>query len=60
MELCDTCKQQACTKNIVTTKRGNLTIIKCLDYQKDTTKIKHYIKPLLVTAKRNYIIETER
>lgn len=59
MELCDTCNQEYCNKNIIVTKKNNLTIIKCLDYQKDTTKIKRYIRPLMVTAKRDYIMEVE-
>lgn len=60
MELCDTCKLIECRKNIVMKKRGNLTIIKCLDYKKDIEKVKGYMQPLLVTAKRDYVIDIER
>lgn len=60
MELCITCKQEKCSKNIVVTKKKNLTIIKCLEYQKDIEKVQGYLAPLIVTAKRNYVDFYER
>lgn len=34
MKLCDTCKNIACEKKLIIIKEDNLTIIKCLDYEK--------------------------
>lgn len=51
MELCETCTERNCRGRIVETKQENLTIIKCLDYEKDKEKIKGYKKPLERTAK---------
>ncbi len=53
MELCETCtKTKAkCKRRMKITKQDNLTIIKCLDYDKDKDKIQGYIKPKERTAK---------
>lgn len=52
MELCDTCKNSTCEKKLVIVKKNNLTIIKCLNYIKDDSKIKGYKKQLNRTAKQ--------
>ncbi len=54
MELCETCtkaKCKKCKKRIRIIKKDNLTIIKCLDYEKDQDKVKGYKKPLERTVK---------
>lgn len=51
MELCETCTKIKCNKNIVTIKKEDITIIKCLDYEKDENKIQGYTKPKERTAK---------
>ncbi|MGN1269357.1 MAG: hypothetical protein ACI4UU_00580 [Clostridia bacterium] len=51
MELCETCTERNCKGRIVETKKDNLVIIKCLDYEKDKDKIQGYKKPLERTAK---------
>lgn len=53
MELCETCKKDNCSKNIVTKQESNILIIKCLDYQKDNNKIKGYKKPIDRITKYN-------
>ena len=50
-ELCNYCKSKKC-KNIALDERENLKIIRCEDYEKDESKIKGYIKPIVVTARR--------
>lgn len=51
MILCETCTKRNCNKRIMKTIQDNLTTIKCLDYEKDVTKIKGYKKPIQKTAK---------
>ena len=46
MELCDSCKKTLCNKNMEITKQGNLVTIRCLEYEKDETKIQGYQRPL--------------
>lgn len=53
MELCSTCKRVKCNKLIVVTKQGNLTITRCLEYEKDVDKIKGYTQPLWITAHKS-------
>ena len=53
MKLCETCTKQNCKKNIVVIQEDNLTTTKCLDYEKDETKIRGYKKQLERTAKVN-------
>lgn len=52
MKLCETCTKQNCKKNIVVIQEDNLTTTKCLDYEKDESKIKGYKKQLERTAKQ--------
>lgn len=51
MELCETCTEKNCRHSIVAINENNLTTIKCLDYEKDISKIQGYKKPLERTAK---------
>lgn len=53
MKLCETCTKQNCKKNIIVIQEDNLITIKCLDYEKDETKIRGYKKQLERTAKIN-------
>lgn len=53
MKLCETCTKQNCKKRVVVIQENNLTTIKCLDYEKDETKIRGYKKQLERTAKVN-------
>lgn len=59
--ICSCCKNTHCTHNIIAhhISRENVTY-KCKEYLKDSKKLRPYIKPLLVTAKRDYVIETEK
>ena len=50
MKLCETCKNNKCSKKIITKQENNILIIKCLEYEKDENKIKGYRKPLERTA----------
>lgn len=52
MKLCDTCKNTTCEKKLIIVEKNNLTIIKCLDYKKDDSKIQGYKKHLNRTAKQ--------
>lgn len=52
MELCKTCKKTLCEKNMEIVKQGNLVTIRCLDYQKDESKIQGYKKQLNRTARQ--------
>lgn len=51
MNLCDSCKKTKCKKSIVIIEQQNLTTMRCLDYEKDETKIHPYKKPLKKTAR---------
>ena len=51
MKLCETCTKRNCKKEIVVIQENNLTTVKCLDYEKDETKIQGYKKQLERTAK---------
>lgn len=53
MELCKTCKKTLCEKNMEIVRQGNLVTIRCIDYEKDESKIKGYKKQLERTAKVN-------
>lgn len=53
MELCVTCKREKCNKLIVIEKQENIKTIKCLEYEKDATKIKGYTQPLWITAHKS-------
>lgn len=52
MKLCDTCKNTTCERKLMIIKEDNLTIIKCLNYIKDNSKIQGYKKQLERTAKQ--------
>ena len=56
MELCDTCKKTLCDKNMEIVIQDNLVTIRCLDYDKDESKIEGYKKPLSRTAKQSNTI----
>lgn len=51
MELCETCKNNNCSKKIIIKEESKIKTIKCLEYEKDKDKIKGYIKPKEKTAK---------
>ena len=51
MELCETCKNDNCSKKIIIKEESKIKTIKCLEYEKDKDKIKGYIKPKEKTAK---------
>ena len=51
MELCDSCKKTLCDKNMEIIKEGNLVTIRCIDYEKDESKIQGHKKQLERTAK---------
>ena len=53
MKLCETCTKRNCKKRVVVIQENNLITIKCLDYEKDETKIQGYKKQLERTAKIN-------
>lgn len=57
MELCETCKNKNCNKNLVITEQPHMRTIKCLDYEKDLDKIKGYKKPLERTAKQEKTVQ---
>lgn len=42
MKLCETCTKRNCKHSIVAIKQDGLITIKCLDYEKDESKIKAY------------------
>ena len=52
MELCDSCKRTLCEKNMEIIKEGNLVTIRCIDYEKDESKIHGYKKQLNRTARQ--------
>lgn len=52
MELCKTCKKTLCQKKIEIIKQGNLITIRCLEYEKDPSKIQGYKKQLYRTARQ--------
>lgn len=57
MKLCETCKNKNCNKNLVIIEQLNLKEVKCLDYEKDETKIKGYKEPLKRTAKQQKTVQ---
>ena len=56
MELCDTCKKTLREKHMEIVKQGNLVTIRCLDYEKDASKIQGYKKPLQRTARQGHTV----
>lgn len=49
-KVCKYCKAD-CTKALVFEEKENETVIHCIDYEKDATKIEGYKKPLERSAK---------
>ena len=56
MELCDSCKKTLCDKKMEITRQGNLITIKCLEYEKDLSKIHGYKKQLNRTARQYHTL----
>ena len=56
MELCKTCKKTLCDKNMEIIRQGNLITIRCLDYEKDASKIHGYKKQLNRTARQRDVL----
>ena len=52
MELCDSCKKTLCEKNMEIVKQGNLVTIRCIEYEKDPSKIQGYKRQLSRTARQ--------
>lgn len=52
MKLCETCTKRNCKNRVVVIQENNLITTKCLDYEKDESKIKGYKKQLERTAKQ--------
>jgi hypothetical protein len=57
--ICNYCKNKACSRAIVIVKEQDTITYRCDEYIKDITKIVPYEKPLLVTAKRDYVTDLE-
>ena len=56
MELCDSCKKTLCDKNMEITRQGNIITIRCLEYEKDASKIQGYKKQLNRTARQHHTL----
>ncbi len=54
MILCKTFTKRNCKKRIVVTQQDNITTIKCLDYNKDPSKIEGYKKENSYDYRRSY------
>lgn len=59
LKICQCCKNTDCDKNIIVNKDKDLLCYKCENYIRDEAKITPYEKPLVVTAKRDYLSNTE-
>lgn len=65
-QICNYCKNTECEKNeyfekkIIEIKVDGITIYKCVDYKKDSSKIIPIDPPLPVTAERDYVKYYER
>ena len=62
-KICLVCKKyntDKCPKIIQKEVRRDSSITFCTSYLKDSSKVKPYKKPLLVTAKRDYVNNVER
>lgn len=53
MELCETCKKEKCNKSLIIIEEGNLKTIKCVEYEKDISKIRGYEKPIKKVQNQN-------
>ena len=60
MELCNSYKKQNCNKSIVIEEHNNMRVTRCLEYEKDSSKIEGYKKPIAVTAIREYVSRMEK
>lgn len=58
-KLCSCCKNENCNHNIVITVKKNIVTYKCNEYIKNPKKLVPYKKPLIVTAKRDYVTEVD-
>lgn len=56
MELCDSCKKTLCDKKMEIIRQGNLITIRCLEYEKDSSKIQGYKKQLNRTARQHHTL----
>ncbi len=56
MELCETCKKEKCNKSLIIIEEGNLKTIKCVEYEKDISKIRGYEKLIKRSAKPKPVI----
>lgn len=55
-EICNYCQNINCEKKeIIELKKGELKILKCMEYKKNVSKIIPKKRPLSITAKRDYI-----
>ena len=60
-EICNYCKNEQQDKNeycnceIIEIEKDGLKVLKCIEYQKDSSKIISTTPPLPVTAKKDYI-----
>lgn len=52
MELCNSCKKTLCDKNMEIARQGNLITIRCLEYEKNVSKIQGYKAPVCRTARQ--------
>lgn len=62
-KICSVCMKYNsinCPKIIHTEMKNDVRITSCAYYSRNASKIKPYEKPLIVTAKRDYVINTER
>lgn len=58
-KMCNYCKNTNCNKRIIVEGNKYMTVYRCEEYQKDSNKIIPYEKPLVVTAKRDYVTTIE-
>lgn len=60
-EICNYCRNKrleeniCCKHEIIEIEKGGLKILRCINYQKDSSKIISIEPPLPITAKRDYI-----
>lgn len=55
-EICNYCKNTECKKKgLIESEADGLKVLKCVDYEKNPSKIIPIERPLLATALRDYI-----
>ena len=60
-QICNYCKRTQCEEEkLIETKIDGINIYKCMNYEKDPSKINIIEPPLPVTAKRDYVKYCER